>query len=88
VADVLKGSPPRTRLLVALGFVFVVATICQGLGLALGNLAHGRLSPRMPPALRRTDRIGGAVAGGLGILVVVWLLIPALASSPGWPTDF
>ena len=87
VADALKGSPPRTRLLVALGFVFVIATICQGLGLALGNLAHGRLSPRMPPALRSTDRIGGAVAGGLGVLVVVWLLIPALASSPGWPAQ-
>jgi S1-C subfamily serine protease len=87
VADALKGSPPRTRLLVALGFVFVIATICQGLGLAVGNLAHGRLEPRMPPALRRTDRIGGSVAGGLGVLVVVWLLIPALANSPGWPAQ-
>jgi S1-C subfamily serine protease len=87
VADALKGSPPRTRLLVALGFVFVVATICQGIGLAVGNLAHGRLAPKMPPAVHRTDRVAGAVAGGAGILVVVWLLIPALASSPGWPAQ-
>jgi S1-C subfamily serine protease len=87
VADAFKGSPPRTRLLVALGFVFVVATICQGIGLALGNLAHGRLAPKMPPAVHQSDRIAGAVAGAFGILVVVWLLIPALASSPGWPAQ-
>jgi uncharacterized membrane protein required for colicin V production len=87
VADAFKGSPPRTRLLVALGFVFVVATVCQGIGLALGNLAHGHLAPKMPPVVHRSDRVAGAVAGAAGILVVVWLLIPALASSPGWPAQ-
>ncbi len=87
VANALKGSPPRTRLLVALGFVFVIATICQGIGLAIGNLVHGRLAPKMPPGVHRTDRVAGAVAGGAGILVIVWLLIPALASSPGWPAQ-
>jgi S1-C subfamily serine protease len=37
--------------------------------------------------VHRSDRIAGAVAGAAGILVVVWLLIPALASSPGWPAQ-
>jgi uncharacterized membrane protein required for colicin V production len=87
VAAVFKGSPPRTRLLVALGFVFLVATVCQAIGLAVGNATHRRLAPRVPAAVHRGDRIAGAVVGGLGVLVVVWLLIPALASSPGWPAQ-
>jgi S1-C subfamily serine protease len=87
VASAFRGSPPRTRLLVALGFVFLVATVCQAIGLAVGNATHRHLAPRVPAAFHRGDRIAGAVVGGLGVLVVVWLLIPALASSPGWPAQ-
>ena len=87
VADALRGSPPRTRLLVALAFVFLVATIAQGIGLALGNSAHRQLAAKAPAGVRHGDRIAGAAVGGAGVLVLVWLLIPALASSPGWPAQ-
>jgi S1-C subfamily serine protease len=84
VADALRGSPPRTRLLASLGFVVVVATIAQTLGYALGNAAHVRLGRHLGPGGQRGDRVAGAAVGVTGILVVMWLLIPALASSPGW----
>src|SRR5262249_8725133 len=84
VADQFRASPPRTRLLVAIGFVLVAAVVGQSLGHAFGNFVHRHLAPRSSPALHTGDRVAGAVVGGLGVLVVVWLLIPALASSPGW----
>jgi S1-C subfamily serine protease len=87
VADALRASPPRTRLLVALAFVLLVALAGQGVGFALGNGLHRWLAPRVPPVVRRGDRVAGAVVGGAGVLVIVWLLIPALGSSPGWPAQ-
>jgi S1-C subfamily serine protease len=83
VAEALKGSPPRTRLLVSLAFVLVVTSALHALGASLGALLRGRL-PRHA-AVQRADRIAGCALGVIGALVVVWLLIPALASSPGWP---
>jgi S1-C subfamily serine protease len=85
VADALRGSPPRTRLLASLGFVVLVATLAQAIGYALGSAAHARLGRHLRPAAQRGDQVAGAVVGVAGILVVMWLLIPALASSPGWP---
>jgi S1-C subfamily serine protease len=84
VADALKGSPPRTRLLASLAFVLVVATVAQAIGAALGSALHTRLRGPAGGVLHRGDRAAGAVVGVAGVLVLVWLLIPALASSPGW----
>ncbi len=64
-------------------FVVGVALIGQAIGLALGGAVRGRV--QLPPAGARLDRIAGAVLGGLGVLVIVWLAIPALANAPGWP---
>jgi S1-C subfamily serine protease len=83
VAEAFRGSPPRTRLLVSLGFVLAVTASAQAVGAALGAVVRGRL-PASAGA-QRVDRIAGAVLGALGVFLVVWLLIPALASSPGWP---
>jgi len=84
VADALRGSPPRTRLLASLAFVIVVATVAQAVGAAIGSALHSRL--RGPPggALHQGDRLAGAIVGVAGVLALMWLLIPALASSPGW----
>src|SRR3954470_12160540 len=84
VADALKGSPPRTRLLASLAFVIVVAAVAQAVGAAIGSALHSRL--RGPPggALHQGDRLAGAIVGVAGVLALMWLLIPALASSPGW----
>ena len=84
LAGALRSSPPRTRLLVSLGFVALIVTVGQGAGFALGSVLHQRLG-RASAGLRRSDRIAGGALGVAGVLALVWLLIPALASSPGWP---
>jgi S1-C subfamily serine protease len=83
VADALRGSPPRTRLLASLAFVIVVAAVAQAVGAALGSSLSARLG-RGAGALRQGDRVAGGALGVAGVLVLMWLLIPALASSPGW----
>ena len=35
--------------------------------------------------MHKSDRVAGAIVGVTGVLALMWLLIPALASSPGWP---
>ena len=47
-----------------------------------GSMLRRRLA--FTATLHRADRILGGVLGGVGILVGVWLLTPALASAPGW----
>ena len=83
VADALKGSPPRTRLLASLAFVVVVAAVAQAVGAATGASLAARVG-RSHGAVRQGDRVAGGVLGVVGIFVLVWLLIPALANSPGW----
>ena len=83
VADALKSSPPRTRLLASLAFVVVVAAVTQAVGAAIGASLAARVG-RSHGAVRQGDRVAGGVLGVLGIFVLVWLLIPALANSPGW----
>jgi len=83
VADALRGSPPRTRLLVSLAFVVIVATVSQAVGYTIGSALHARLGSHAS-GLHRGDRIAGAAVGVGGVLLVMWLLIPALAGSPGW----
>jgi S1-C subfamily serine protease len=85
VADALRGSPPRTRLLASLAFVLLVATIAQAIGYTIGSAVHSRLGRHAGPGVQQSDRVAGAVVGVVGVVVMMWLLIPALASSPGWP---
>jgi S1-C subfamily serine protease len=82
VARALQGSTPRTRLLASLAFLLLVALIGQSVGIAIGSVVRRHL-----PAfggIRVADRVAGGVTGVLGVLVVVWLLIPGLANAPGW----
>jgi len=83
IADALRGSPPRTRLLASLAFVVVVAGVAQAVGSAVGGSLSARLG-RGGGAIRQGDRVAGAVLGVAGVLLLMWLLIPALANSPGW----
>ena len=46
---------------------------------------HNRFGARATSAMHSSDRVAGAVVGVTGVLALMWLLIPALASSPGWP---
>jgi S1-C subfamily serine protease len=82
VTTVFKKSSPDVRFLVALAFLLLVIVIVQTLGMSLGSLVARVLPPAGP--IRWLDQLGGAVFGALAALVILWLLIPALASSPGW----
>jgi S1-C subfamily serine protease len=78
----MSASDPRTRLFAALAFLLGLAILGWALGLAIGSMLHASLT--FGPGLRTVDRAAGAVVGCVGVLVAVWLLIPALALTPGW----
>jgi len=82
LADALGNQPASSRLLAALAFVFAVAITGQALGFAAGVAVRSHLG--MDGLLGRGDRIAGAAVGVGGVVVVVWLLAPALGSAPGW----
>ncbi len=77
------GTNPDDRVTVAVLFLLLVAIIGQAVGLALGLFVH-RVFP-MPVPLPRWDRAAGAAVGILGVLVLVWMVIPSLATANGWP---
>jgi S1-C subfamily serine protease len=77
------GTNADDRVTVALLFLVLVATIGQAIGLATGLLAH-RIFPMRSP-LPVWDRTAGAAIGVAGVLVLVWMVIPSLATAKGWP---
>lgn len=77
------GTSPDDRVTVALVFLVLVASVGQGIGLAIGTLLPP-LRPRTP-SLATADKGGGATIGALGVLALVWMVIPALAAAEGWP---
>jgi hypothetical protein len=83
VVNVLGASSPRVRFVGALAFFVLACGVGQTIGLTLGAVLHRALPPR--GALQTADRIGGATIGAFAVLVVIWLLTPALAAAPGWP---
>lgn len=83
ILDPLSSQPSQTRLLIALAFFVFLASAGQGAGFAAGTAVRRRLP--QGAGLHRGDRIGGAVIGAFGVLVALWLLIPALSSASGWP---
>jgi S1-C subfamily serine protease len=72
-------------LLGSLAFLVLVAVIGQTLGVALGALLRRRIPEH--GVLSVADRVAGAAAGLVAVLVIVWLLTPAFASSRGWPAE-
>ena len=79
----LAGTAPRGRLFAILAFVIGLSLLGQALGLAIGAVLHARLP--LPDSFAAGDHVAGAAVGAVGILVFVWMLVPALASSAGWP---
>ncbi len=79
----LGGTSTNDRVGVALLFLILVASIGQAFGLLIGLLVH-RVFPISNP-LPLWDKIAGASAGTIGLLVLTWLVIPSLATAQGWP---
>ncbi len=82
LVDALAGSDQLQLLLTAAGVLIGGAFIGQALGILVGSRLHLAL-PR--GWARSVDRAGGAAAGVLGVVVAVWLLVPAAAEVSGWP---
>ncbi len=85
LVNALSGEPARSRLLAAVAFVFVLAMLGQTAGYAASAALRGRLPQQ--DGLHRGDRLAGAATGVVGVLVALWLLVPALTSAPGWPAE-
>lgn len=76
------GGGDQRLLLVAVATLFGGALLGQAVGLVLGRqLSLGIETGRGQAA----DRAAGAVAGVVGVLIALWLLLPTMAAVPGWP---
>jgi S1-C subfamily serine protease len=83
VVTAFGGTAADDRVTVALLFLVLVATLGQGIGLAVGAMLH-RVRPEVR-GLPRWDRVAGALVGVAGVFVLVWMTIPSLATAEGWP---
>jgi S1-C subfamily serine protease len=80
----IQGDEADPERLLTLGLVVLFAGAI--LGQMLGLLAGTRLRFAIPRgAPDRVDRIGGAVAGVVGVFIVLWFLLPTMAQTPDWP---
>lgn len=83
IVTVFGGTHAADRASIAMLFLVLVAIVGQTFGLLLGGLVH-RLSPG-PRALPKWDRVAGAAIGAIGVLALLWMVIPSLATAQGWP---
>lgn len=68
-------------LILTIGLLLVGASLGQALGFMIG----GRITPhRRTGAFGTVDSVLGAIAGLVGVVVVIWLIIPLFVASPGW----
>jgi S1-C subfamily serine protease len=82
VVDFSTASP---GVLVSLAAIVLIggAMAGQGIGLLIGSKINRALP--LGGTWRHVDRAVGAAVGVVGILAVLWLLIPSVAAVPGWP---
>ena len=76
------GEASSAQLLfVTLGILLGTAFVGQALGLFAGARLHATLPGA---SVRSADRAAGVVAGFVGVLVGIWVLMPLMADVPGW----
>jgi S1-C subfamily serine protease len=84
IVDALRGSPSGNKLLIVAATLIGAGFVGQALGLLIGSSFHSKI-PMGP--LREVDRVVGAIAGVLGVIVAVWLLLPAMSDVQGWSSQ-
>lgn len=82
VTNSFASATPQVRFAIACSFLMLAVVVLQSLGIAVGSVVASVLPPS--GAVRRADQLGGALVGAVAGLVLLWLLTPALASTPGW----
>lgn len=75
-----EGPDPTSKLMIAGVVLLGGAFVGQGLGLLIGSSLR-KIVPLGP--VRIVDSAVGALVGSLGVVVSVWLLLPAIADVPG-----
>jgi S1-C subfamily serine protease len=80
IATHTRSSSPAVALLIVAAVLIGPGLIGLALGLGIGSFVS-RALPLGP--LRLLDKAIGALVGILGVLVVLWLLLPALSSASG-----
>ena len=84
VVEGRRGDDPTILLLLTLGVIFLGAIIGQAIGFALGT----RLRPvDRDGTVTRADGAAGTLAGVLGVLALVWLMLPLLADVRGFVSE-
>ena len=78
----MASSSPGAQLTVAILLLVGGAMAGQAVGLLAGSRLHGALPPG---PIRMADRWVGSVMGVVGVVAVLWLLIPSVSSVSGWP---
>ena len=77
----VQDADEWTQSLVGIGLLVGAALIGNALGLVLGARIHAELPPG---PLRRVDQVAGGMIGVVGVLVILWLLLPMLSHIQGW----
>lgn len=72
----------QALLFLAVAVLFAGAFLGQALGLVIGGQLRLGIETGKGQAL---DQVAGALAGMAGVLVLLWLILPTMASVPGWP---
>lgn len=76
----LDGAGAIQLLFVVLGVLLGAAFLGQAVGLLVGSRLHATLRGNQ---VRSLDRVAGAFAGVVGVVVGIWLLLPLMADVPG-----
>jgi S1-C subfamily serine protease len=85
LARSLTDSTPGIRLLAVASLLMGLALIGHTVGLVASQTIRNRFS--LPDHVAPIDRFTGGVLGAIGALALLWLLVPALRSTPGWPAQ-
>ena len=81
VLEAFELPTVSARLLIVVTVLVVAIFIGQALGLIAGHRIRGVLPMG---GARTADRAVGSIAGVLGVLIGLWLLLPTLADVHGW----
>lgn len=77
----IEDATDAQLLFITMGVLVGTAFLGQALGLWVGGRMHLALGGA---SVRAADRSAGAVAGVVGVLIGLWLLVPLMADVPGW----
>jgi S1-C subfamily serine protease len=86
VARLLGDRPfpsmdPTGQVSLVLGLLLLGAFVGQALGMFAGRRLHVALPFG---GARQADRVAGCIAGMVGVVVSVWLLLPVMGDAQGW----